>query len=59
MSYITLKQASRIYKVSSATIYRWVREDRVKKKTGLYFVNDLQKSYDKRRAKRPKLRCTI
>ena len=49
---LTLKEAMRLYKISQATIYRWIKQDRIKSKMiggAKYFdIDDLQNAYEKR-----------
>ena len=49
---LTIEEASKFFRVSLQTIYRWIREDEIKVKyeLGYRFVNvdDLQNAYDKR-----------
>jgi hypothetical protein len=49
-------QAAKLFKVTERTIFNWIKLDSIKGKQGLYFVDDLQKAYDKRRRKKPRLR---
>ena len=53
---ITVKQAAKIFKVTERTIYNWVMADNIKCKNALYSADDLQRAYDKRRRKKPRLR---
>lgn len=50
---LTIKEASKMFKVSVPTIYRWILQDRISYKTelGQKFVDleGLQKAYDSRR----------
>ena len=55
MPRINIQQASRLYKVTERTIYNWIKEDGLQAKNSLYLIDDLQKSYDKRRKPKPRL----
>jgi predicted site-specific integrase-resolvase len=50
---LTFKEAMAIFKVSQATLYRWIREDGIKSKEywgqKMYDLDTLQESFDKRR----------
>lgn len=52
---LTIEEASKFFKVSLQTIYRWIREDKIKVKyeLGYRFVDldDLQNAYDSRHKK--------
>lgn len=49
---LTFREAMKIFKVSQATLYRWIREDGIKAKDywgqKMYDLDTLQDSYDKR-----------
>lgn len=49
---LTIKEAIRLYKVSQATLYRWIKQDGIKSKMiggARYFdIDDLQNAYEKR-----------
>ena len=49
---LTIEEASKFFRVSLQTIYRWIREDEIKVKYELGYrfvsVDDLQNAYDKR-----------
>jgi len=49
-------QAAKLFKVTERTIFNWIKSDSIKGKLGLYSVDDLQKAYDKRRKRKPRLR---
>ena len=55
--------ASRLYKVTPKTILRWIREDKLKvfEEDGVkvVYLDDLQNSYEKRHARKPRIRFTI
>lgn len=55
--------ASRLYKVTPKTILRWVREDKLKvfeeDGVSMFYLDDLQNSYGKRHARKPRIRFTI
>jgi transposase len=53
---ITTQQAAKLFKVTERTIYNWVKADKIKSKNALYSADDLQRAYDKRRRKKPRLR---
>jgi len=53
---LNTKQAAKLFKVTERTIFNWIKLDSIKGKQGLYFVDDLQKAYDKRRKRKPRLR---
>lgn len=56
MPLIKPNQAAKIFKVTERTIFNWIKLDSLKSKQGLYSVDDLQKAYEKRRKKKPRLR---
>ena len=49
---LTLKEAMKVFKVSQPTIYRWVKQDKIKSKiiggARYYDIDDLQNAYQKR-----------
>jgi predicted site-specific integrase-resolvase len=49
---LTLKEAIKVFKVSQATMYRWIKKDAIKCKIigGLryYDIDELQNAYQKR-----------
>lgn len=53
---LTIEEASKFFRVSLQTIYRWIREDNIKVKYELGYrfvdVDDLQNAYDLRHNKR-------
>lgn len=56
MHQIKPNQAAKIFKVTERTIFNWIKADSLKGKLGLYSVDDLQKAYEKRRRKKPRIR---
>lgn len=56
MHQIKPNQAAKIFKVTERTIFNWIKADSIKGKLGLYSVDDLQKAYDKRRRRKPRIR---
>lgn len=49
---LTIEESAKYFQVSIQTIYRWIREDKIKVKYELGYrfvdVDDLQSAYDKR-----------
>lgn len=56
MPQIKPNQAAKLFKVTERTIFNWIKSDSIKGQLGLYSVDDLQKAYDKRRRRKPRLR---
>jgi hypothetical protein len=51
---LTLKEAISIYKISQATMYRWIKQDKIPSKiiggARYYDIDKLQNAYEKRHA---------
>jgi hypothetical protein len=56
MPNISVIQASLLYKVTTRTIYNWIKADNIKEENSLYSLDELQNAYDKRRKPQPRLR---
>jgi len=52
---IDIETASKFFKVSIVTIYRWIREDKIKKRNQKYLFVDLEKAYGRRHRPKPRL----
>jgi hypothetical protein len=47
MPKINAVQAAILYKVTTRTVYHWIKKEQIKSYDGLYELDDLQDAYDK------------